>query len=1532
MPQGITDGPGDTGLSLSVSATSNNPTVIPNPSVTYTSPNTAGSLTYTPVPFSHGNATITVTVTDSGSTANNGQNTVSQSFLVQVTQVNQQPTLNGPVVGLPIPNLVLPANPGQQSIGLTDITAGPGDSGQTLTVSAASSNTAVVANPISVLYTSPNSTGTLVFTPVAGASGLTTITVVVQDNGGTAAGGVNFVSQSFTVAVNPAHAAPVVTPSTTTALTYLQNQAPTPIDPGITVTDTDSTTLTGATVAILSPSFNPSQDVLGFTLQSGITGSYSAASGVLTLSGTASLAAYQSVLQSVTYFNSSNFPNGGLLTPVNRTVQFTVNDGDPVNGLGSAFRSIVITPVNHAPTLGALENSIGQPLGNNVQLLENAGTQTINLTGIMDGNNGTESLTVTAAVTVTSGTLMIPAPVINYVSPNTFGSITYTPALNTFGLATITVTVTNSGTTANGGQNSVSQSFNLDVGAVNLAPTLDPITSGNNSTNPNNYTLLENAAPVTVPLTGITAGPGQNEFLTVSAAVTNTTGTLAIIGPTVSYTSGQATGSLTFAPMAFTSGTATITVTVMSNGGTANGGLDMVSQSFTVTVLPVNQPPTLAPVLNPTSPTTATATINGGAVNGITVTSGGSGYIVPPTVTLSGGGYTTPATATAIVNSSGVVTGFTITSPGSGYTSAPTVTISNNFTSVENSNPATVTVNLSGIAAGLGDNTQTLSVFATSSNPQLVPNPAVTYTNPSAIGSLTFTPAALVSGVATITVTVMDNGGTANGGVDTITQTFNVTITPVNQQPTFTVTGPAAIVENAGQQTVPVTGISVGQGDTATATAYIAATATASIAGGTVNAITVTYGDTGYTSPPVVTLTGGGFTTPATATAVLTNGVVTAITVSGGAGYTSAPVVTIAPPTTTGGISAITLTDGGNGYTSVPTVTITGGGGSGATATAIVTDGLVTGITITNPGSGYTSAPRVTIADGQTLTITATSNNLTLIPNPTFSFTDPHDTTGVLTYTPAANMSGTATITLSMMDTGGTLNNGVDTLTQTFTVTVTQVNQPPTLDPIVVTNPQINENAGQQTINLTGISPGPGDAGETVTITATSNNTNVIPNPTVIFPPNNTTGTLTFTPVPFTFGSATITVNVTNSGLGGSPGLTTTQTFTIAVLHVNQAPTLNPIPNPATLLENATLQTITLGGISPGQGDNGQTLMVTATSSNPNVIPDPSVVYTSPNGTGSLSFTPVPNAHGTATITVTVMDDGGVTNNGVDTIQQTFTVTVAAVNQAPTLAMIPNPAPILENAGQQTVTVGGISDGNNGSETVTVTASSSNPGLIPNPTVTFTDDHQTNQTGTLTFTPVANVSGSAVITVTVMNNGSTVNGGITTVFQSFTVTVLPVNTGVSFNTIPPLNIAENAGPQSIPVTGITNGAGNPASTLTLTATSDNTALIPNTGPGALAVTYTSPNASGTLTFTPVTGASGTATITVTLSNGGSTANGGTNNAHPDLPRHRCTRQPAAHAQPDHEPQQPQQPQQFHDPREQHHAADRQPHGHCRRRQ
>lgn len=76
-----------------------------------------------------------------------------------------------------------------------------------------------------------------------------------------------------------------------------------------------------------------------------------------------------------------------------------------------------------------------------------------------------------------------------------------------------------------------------------------------------------------------------------------------------------------------------------------------------------------------------------------------------------------------------------------------------------------------------------------------------------------------------------------------------------------------------------------------------------------------------------------------------------------------------------GSLDQIQVTSGGTGYTSAPTVNITGGGGSGAAATAVLDGDAVVAINITSPGTGYTSVPTVTLSgDGTGATATATIN------------------------------------------------------------------------------------------------------------------------------------------------------------------------------------------------------------------------------------------------------------------------------------------------------------------------------------------------------------------------------------------------------------------------------------------------------------------------------------------------------------------------------------------------------------------------------
>ena len=63
-------------------------------------------------------------------------------------------------------------------------------------------------------------------------------------------------------------------------------------------------------------------------------------------------------------------------------------------------------------------------------------------------------------------------------------------------------------------------------------------------------------------------------------------------------------------------------------------------------------------------------------------------------------------------------------------------------------------------------------------------------------------------------------------------------------------------------------------------------------------------------------------------------------------------------------LTDIVLQDGGQNYTSMPKVIISGGGGTGASATAYIASGKVYKIVVDNPGSGYTSTPTITISGG----------------------------------------------------------------------------------------------------------------------------------------------------------------------------------------------------------------------------------------------------------------------------------------------------------------------------------------------------------------------------------------------------------------------------------------------------------------------------------------------------------------------------------------------------------------------------------------
>ncbi|MGA2775802.1 MAG: hypothetical protein ABSE81_07080 [Candidatus Omnitrophota bacterium] len=95
----------------------------------------------------------------------------------------------------------------------------------------------------------------------------------------------------------------------------------------------------------------------------------------------------------------------------------------------------------------------------------------------------------------------------------------------------------------------------------------------------------------------------------------------------------------------------------------------------------------------------------------------------------------------------------------------------------------------------------------------------------------------------------------------------------------------------------------------------------------------------------------------------------TSISGGGGSGAVITPVIT------NGVITGFTINSGGSGYTSAPTITIYGGSGTSATATAVITDGVVTGVTITSGGSGYVPAPSGNVSEVTTTQQTTHTEN-----------------------------------------------------------------------------------------------------------------------------------------------------------------------------------------------------------------------------------------------------------------------------------------------------------------------------------------------------------------------------------------------------------------------------------------------------------------------------------------------------------------------------------------------------------------------------
>ena len=230
-----------------------------------------------------------------------------------------------------------------------------------------------------------------------------------------------------------------------------------------------------------------------------------------------------------------------------------------------------------------------------------------------------------------------------------------------------------------------------------------------------------------------------------------------------------------------------------------------------------------------------------------------------------------------------------------------------------------------------------------------------------------------------------------------------------------------------------------------------------------------------------------------------------------------------------------------------------------------------------------------------------------------------------LTYTPNANVNGSDSFTFKAND------GELDSAPATVSITITPVNDAPVADNLSVTT--LEDTA--VVITLTG-SDVEGSPLTFAVLTGPTKGTL-----------SGTTPNLTYTPSANANGADSFTFKVTDGQLDSAPA-----TVSIKVTSVNDAPTISKIAN-QTIARNSSTGPI---AFTVGDMDNNPgSLTVSATSSNPTLVPDCNIRFGGSGANRTITVTPTRKKVGVATITVTVSD-------GLATVSTSFTITVTRSN------------------------------------------------------------------------------------------------------------------------------------------------------------------------------------------------------------------------------------------------------------------------------
>ena len=290
------------------------------------------------------------------------------------------------------------------------------------------------------------------------------------------------------------------------------------------------------------------------------------------------------------------------------------------------------------------------------------------------------------------------------------------------------------------------------------------------------------------------------------------------------------------------------------------------------------------------------------------------------------------------------------------------------------------------------------------------------------------------------------------------------------------------------------------------------------------------------------------------------------------------------------------------------------------------------------------------------------------------------------------------------------------------------------------------------------------------------------------------------------------------------------------VLTVNARPSIQ-VADTLNMAEDAT----EVLGVTLSDLDNpASSLTLSASSSDQALLPDSGLALSGSGANRSLAITPAADASGTALVTLEVSD-------GLATFSRAVTVTVAPVNDAPTIDAIADQTTDEDTpAGPIPFTIGDI---DSDVASLTLHGSSSDTALVPHTNIDFGG---AGINRTVTITPVTNLTGTATITVTVSD-------GALNTSSVFTLTVQPVNDAPTIVPIPDQQTPEDT-PIQIPFQ--VNDIDSALTSVSVSGSSSNHALVDDAD-----ITFSGSGSQRTVTITPKLNQYGSTSITLLASDG-----------------------------------------------------------------